>query len=69
MENIAELFVEFFVEKLREKNIIITTRLLALLTGEKNMICKICGTELEPEGMCWNCQSALIQDDDIFPNT
>ena len=29
MENIAELFVEFFVEKLREKNIIITTRPLA----------------------------------------
>ena len=34
MENIAELFVEFFVEKLREKSIIITTRPLALFTGE-----------------------------------
>ena len=29
VENIAELFVEFFVEKLREKNIMITTRPLA----------------------------------------
>ena len=36
------------------------------------MICKICGEELEPdeepEGICWNCQSALVQDDDIPPN-
>jgi hypothetical protein len=38
VENIAELFVEFFVEKLREKNNMITTRPLALVTGLKRFI-------------------------------
>jgi len=33
------------------------------------MYCNICGDELEPEeeeeGICWNCQSAILQEDGI----